>query len=732
LTDPISIQERMRLRAAADSGSPLSPEATRQVVQELTLHRRELELQNTELQRTQLQLMASRARYFDLYNRAPVGYFTLTLAGLIHRANLTAADLLGVARGALVKQPLTRFILPADQDIYYLHHKQLVESGTRQVCELRMIKGNGDPCWVRLEATAAKVTSGGLVYRAVMSDISERRQAEETLRASEERHRVLFEKSHDALMTLAPPNWHFTSGNKTTLGMFGARHEADFLSHAPEEYSPERQQDGEASLHKAARMIEVALRDGSHFYEWTHQRLSGQEFPSTVLLTRIEIDGHPLLQATVRDETEVKRLQAMLRQSDRLASMGTLAAGVAHEINNPPTYVLNNIETLTEDFPKLAASVEHCVQTLRVQVGDKSFARVMGAHAEMLQPSMLNELAERARDALDGTERIKSISRAIGTFSRVESNERFRVDLNYAIECAVTLAMTAIKFRAKLVLNLAALPQIWASAGKLSQVFLNLLINAAHAIDEGAAGQNEIAIRTWALGDSVFAEVKDTGRGISEGNLGRIFEPFFSTKAAGAGSGLGLPICRNIVSEFGGDIRVESALGHGTCFIVRLPIQAGASQTPPALPRAPIPEVLAVRGRILLVDDERPILTMLVKLLAGDHDLVTAISGAEAQALLEHDQTFDVILCDLMMAEMTGMALHEWLVAQHPSLAARVVFATGGAFTRQASQFLAGVDNVRLEKPYESKKLLLLMTELVAAARNPSQRLARDLQASGT
>jgi signal transduction histidine kinase len=162
----------------------------------------------------------------------------------------------------------------------------------------------------------------------------------------------------------------------------------------------------------------------------------------------------------------------------------------------------------------------------------------------------------------------------------VESTERFRVDLNYAIECATRMALTVIKFRAKLVVDDATLPPIWASEGKLSQVFLNLLINAAHAIDEGNVQGNRIEVSTWARGDEVFAEVKDTGRGISAENLPRIFEPFFTTKSAGVGSGLGLPICRNIINEFGGEITVDSDLGKGTRFTVRLPVRAAPAQAP--------------------------------------------------------------------------------------------------------------------------------------------------------
>ena len=162
----------------------LSPELARRALHELRVHQIELEMQNEELRRTQEELEVSRARYFDLYDLAPVGYFTLSEQGLILEANLTAAELLGVARGALVKQPLSRFILREDQDIYYLHRKALLETGTPQAWELRMLKKDAAPFWVRVEATTAQGADGASVWRAVLSDITDNKRAERALKAT--------------------------------------------------------------------------------------------------------------------------------------------------------------------------------------------------------------------------------------------------------------------------------------------------------------------------------------------------------------------------------------------------------------------------------------------------------------------------------------------------------------------------------------------------------------------
>jgi PAS domain S-box-containing protein len=540
--------------------------------------------------------------------------------------------------------------------------------------------------------------------RAMLSALEDQTRTQQALRESEQWHRTLFERSRDALMTLAPPSWKFTSGNPAAVALFGARDEADFVSRAPWQYSPERQPDGRASKATLEEVLGRALREGASFFEWRHRRLSGEEFPATLLLTRVELEGQPILQATVRDETEKQRLQASMAQAERLASMGMLAAGVAHEINNPLSFVLYNVESLTHDLPKLVGAAKRCCGALQDMAGSQRLAEIAGDGAVMLEPETLDDVVARAEEALAGSRRIKEISRGLGTFSRVEQVERSMVDLNYAIGCAVGMAKNEIKYRARLVEDYAPLPMVLASEGKLSQVFLNLLINAAHATDEGHAEANRIGIRTWAEAGSVLAEVTDTGKGIARENLERIFEPFFTTKPVGEGSGLGLAICRNLVVDLGGELSVESEVGRGTRFVVRLPVAPDLPEQQSGAARSDGP-VSVVRGRILVVDDEEEIRKMLRRMLGGDHDVVTVPSGEEACALLADDRAFDVVLCDLMMPRMSGMELHAWIAARDPALAGRVVFLTGGAFTPKASAYLESVANVRIEKPVDTVTL---------------------------
>jgi signal transduction histidine kinase/HAMP domain-containing protein len=499
------------------------------------------------------------------------------------------------------------------------------------------------------------------------------------LSASEEWHRVLFERSRYALMTLSPPTWSFESGNPAAIAMFRASDEAQFRRLGLWQLSPELQGDGRRSDEAARERIDDAMRDGSTFFEWTHRRLTGEDFPASVLLTRVEISGRAFLQATVRDETEKKRLESTLAQRDRLASMGMLAAGVAHEINNPLAYVMMHLEGLSQGLEPGGA-------------------------------------AESARKALEGIQRIREITRGLNAFARIDSGGLEAVDLNRAVEQAANMAQHEVKLKGTLHLDLGALPRVLASEGKLAQVLLNLLVNAAHSIEDGAVSQNRVSVRTWAEGSLVFAEVADTGRGIVPENLERIWEPFFTTKASGQGTGLGLAICRSIVEGFGGTISVQSLPGRGSRFLLRLPAQLGAEARAGA-PAPALPPALPSRGRILIIDDEDELRDAMRKVLELQHEVVTAGSGLEGREALTRDPRFDVILCDLMMPDYSGMDLHAWLLERHPALARNMVFVSGGAFTPRASAYLADLANTQIEKPFPLATLQKVVSETILASR---------------
>jgi nitrogen-specific signal transduction histidine kinase/CheY-like chemotaxis protein len=388
-----------------------------------------------------------------------------------------------------------------------------------------------------------------------------------------------------------------------------------------------------------------------------------------------------------RDITDRRTMMASLAQADRMSSMGLLAAGVAHEINNPLAYVLHNLETLAVDLAELAD-------------------RGGGVHE-----GELDELRQRAELALDGTQRISGIARGLGRFSRVDIGELEPVDVRQVIENALSIAANETRFRARVVRELDKVPDVLASEGRLAQVFLNLLVNAAHAIEEGDIEGNEIRVRTWAAGGQVYVSVRDTGCGIDEDHMQRLFDPFFTTKELGAGSGLGLSISRTIVENYGGVITVDSRPGEGTMITVKLPATAEARKPAPPAP----PARVEVTGRVLIIDDEEPLRRITERMLSN-HVTACAGSGNQARRILESDNGFDVILCDLMMPDGSGMELHQWLAEHHPELANRVIFVTGGVFTPRSREYVARLGSPVLEKPYARSQLLQAVHAVMAAS----------------
>jgi CheY-like chemotaxis protein len=237
-------------------------------------------------------------------------------------------------------------------------------------------------------------------------------------------------------------------------------------------------------------------------------------------------------------------------------------------------------------------------------------------------------------------------------------------------------------------------------------VFLNILINAAQAIEEGRTSENWISVATGREAEKVYVEIANSGAPIPPEHLPRIFDPFFTTKAQGEGIGLGLTISYAIVQQHGGRIDVQSSPDTGTRFRIWLPVEPGAAERPEL-------DAGRVRGRVLVVDDEPAILRAMDRILSRVHRVETAGGGEEALARIEADAGFDVVFCDLMMPGMSGMDLFEQVLEKHPDLAARFVFMTGGTFTDQAQEFADRTANVRLDKPVEARDMLAVVGEML-------------------
>jgi signal transduction histidine kinase len=403
-----------------------------------------------------------------------------------------------------------------------------------------------------------------------------------------------------------------------------------------------------------------------------------------------------------RRRAEQRRMREQLIISDRMATAGTLAAGVAHEINNPLAVVIANLDFIHGMLAGIAPDARGLESR-----GDGPRA----TWTDWLE-RRLAEADEPLRDAKEAVTRIREIVRDVKLFSRPSEEANAPVDVERVIESSIRMAWNEIRHRALVVREYGRVPRVDANEARLGQALLNLIVNAAQAIPEGDARKNEIRVTTrLADRDRVAIEIRDSGVGISKENIGRIFDPFFTTKPVGLGTGLGLAICRRLVVDMGGEIAAESEPGKGACFRLTLPI--GAPRAPAPAGNGPGPDAKR-RARILIVDDEEALARALKRALSRYHDVSILTSGKEASARIAGGERFDVILSDLMMPEVTGMDMYRRLKETAPEQAARMVFLTGGAFTARARAFLDEVANPRIEKPVELASLLRVVADVLS------------------
>jgi signal transduction histidine kinase len=425
----------------------------------------------------------------------------------------------------------------------------------------------------------------------------------------------------------------------------------------------------------------------------------------------------PALERELREvkiRAEQKKMREQLVISERMASAGTLAAGVAHEINNPLAVVAANLEFMTGSLARISADARRYEGQLTANDGAVEWSDEAGAGAGWVGwvQRRITEAEEPLRDAREAVVRIRDIVRDVKLFSRSQDEARGPVDVRNIIESSLRMAWNEIRHRAQLSKEYGDVPAVEANEGRLGQVILNLLVNAAQAIPEGNARQNRIRVTTKnAPGGRVVIEIADTGDGIPAANLERIFDPFFTTKPIGVGTGLGLAICHRIVSDLGGEMSVESEVGRGTMFRVVLP-SSGVEAVAP-ISESGVSSRIVRRGRILLIDDEPAVCRAIQRALARHHDVVAMTSGRDAVTRVVGGERFDVIVSDLMMPEVTGMEIHDALTRQAPDQAARMVFLTGGAFTPSARQFLDSIPNPRIDKPFEMTNLLSIVAGLL-------------------
>jgi len=500
-------------------------------------------------------------------------------------------------------------------------------------------------------------------------DVTERHEADEKLRRSEANFRTLIERLPTA--TLVHRSGKFVYVNPAAVAMLGWDRPADLIGRGALEFI---HPDDQELIRQA--MAQTATSGASGSIEVRMVRRDGRTVIVEGKSVLLDYDGEPTHVVLANDVTERRELFARMAVADRMLSVGTLAAGVAHEINNPLAYVAANLQILASELPKMLYGE-----------GESRFSR--------------EELETVLNDAQEGAQRVSAIVRDLRALARSEDDATTPVDVLHVLATSIKMAHNEIRHRARLVQSYAEVPPVVANASRLGQVFLNLLVNAAHAIEDGHAEVNEVRVRVRADDTRVYVEIEDTGVGIPASVLPRIFDPFFTTKPAGVGVGLGLSICDRIVESFGGTINVTSKLGFGSTFRVALPIAMKTSLA--VAEEHPVPT--QPRSRILMIDDEPAVGRSIRLLLAPDHEVINVTRALDGLARLEAGEHFDLILCDVMMPEMSGIELYEQLEGKFPAYRQRIVFMTGGAFTSQARDALEHLGAPRLEKPFSEAAL---------------------------
>ena len=595
-----------------------------------------------------------------------------------------AAMLLGYRPDQVSELSVDQVVVPQDLPKLECDDPADVDTG---IVDLDLLRQDGTRLAVRIARTATKL-GGQRATVGVVFDSAERHQAERALVTSEALYRRVIEAAPEPVLIVGPNGPVYA--NSAALRLVRMDRVEQLREPGIERVI---HLDDLPLLQESARALEQA-RSQVQPIEIRLHRDDGNTVHVEVLSMLTEWDGQPAILFLGRELSGRRELQAQLIQADRLAAVGTLAAGVAHEINNPLAYVLLNLQYLLRELPQLTASGER-----------------------------LEQLLDRLKEAQHGAERVSSIVRDLREFSSTDQEQIAAVDLRLVLAAAIKVAGSQIATRARLIESYEDVPTVRGNAAKLEQVFLNLLTNASQALPADRPEHHEIRVALSADGPGhVTVEISDTGTGIPPELLDRVFDPFFTTKPAGVGTGLGLPICHNIVSSLGGEISVSSELGKGTSFRVSLrvmraePVSYHATPTP----FAAISTVTGRRGQVLVVDDELAVANMLSRLLSDEHDVEVRTTGQEALELLLGDRDFDVVMCDLLMPGMSGMALYEQLKAARPGLEQKLVFMTGGAFTQRAAEFLNNVNNPRVEKPFDVRKVRRLVRELAR------ERTARD------
>ena len=515
-------------------------------------------------------------------------------------------------------------------------------------------------------STASVRLPDGTATVSFVHDLRERVQVAAALRESEARFRTVAEASPDSITVVA--GGRFVYANPATARVLGYDSVDEVLRLPLDRLL--------VDLDETRLMFERNRRvtDGERLpaREYAARRKDGSPVAMEISTSPITFDGIPATLAFGRDISERRAWHAELLRSDRLATLGILAASVAHEINNPLTYTLLHLDWLATTVPALIAD-----------------------------PALRAEITDTIRAARDGGDRVRSIVRELLTVAR-HDHDAGPVSVEAALATALRLAGPTLAGRAEVVRRGEAAPSVVANVGRLSQVFLNLLLNAADAFADDSPA-NRVEVETHHDADTVTVAITDNGPGIAADVIGRIFEPLFTTKRHS--TGLGLAICKTIVDELGGHISATSRPGE-TRLAVRLPIARVA-----AAPVAPATAPARRRLRVAVIDDDVVLAEALSALIAIHHDVDQFTAPRLALSALTAGPAYDHVVCDANMPGLGGVDLYLELCGVRPEYAGRFTIIAGGIVCERLEALVAAGTVGLLRKPFDTTALMAMIEQ---------------------
>ena len=612
-------------------------------------------------------------RYKALFESKLEGAVVLDKTMKILLANQAVADLFGLdSIDKTLQANIFDFVPPEDRErVLDIIAKDMLEKDLRQINEFRLLNKAGKEIWVSAVGTAIEYQGqpAGLVS---LRDITEQKHAQEALRESEDKYHTILDSIEDGYWELGLDG-NFTFLNASACHIVGySRDELMEISYR--EFTTEKDVE---SVYKACNQV---YQSGKAIkgIEWEIRRKNGDRgyMESSISPLRDPSGKIVGFRGITRDITERKKadkereeLEQKALRASHLASVGEMASGIAHEINNPLTGVIGYSELL------------------------------------MQKKGIPEDIKDDVKIINDGAQRVAGIVKGMLTFARQHKPKRKYININDIVTSTIDLRSYALNTNNIEVSTYLApdLPMTHADAGQLQQVFLNIIVNAEAEMKQ-AHGKGKLTIKTERIDDTIKISFEDDGPGISRKNMARLFDPFFTTRKIGQGTGLGLSICHGIITEHDGHLYVESKLNMGATFIVELPVVTKPEQLEMTEPEVKASQK-AQRARILIVDDESIVRDFLSDLLIGEgHEVDTTDNAADAIKMVENKR-YNLILLDIKMPGMSGIELHKHFQEIARSLTHRIIFITGDVLGVDTQEFLSKTRAPYITKPFNIEPL---------------------------